>query len=101
MRFTAIRRRHGLRAERDVSGNRGGASVIIAANRAAAIARVVILLQLVDIGLVGPRQQLVDAVIIVTILRRAVDQPLAQLLVGQTVEIFRQRLRQLLLADGA
>ena len=60
-----------------------------------------ILLQLVDIGLVGPRQQLVDAVIIVTILRRAVDQPLAQLLVGQTVEIFRQRLRQLLLADGA
>ena len=60
-----------------------------------------ILLQLVDIGLVGPRQQLVDAVIIVTVLRRAVDQPLAQLLVGQAVKIFRQRLRQFLLADNA
>ena len=53
VRFTAIRRRHGLRAERHVGGDRRRAGVIVAADRAAAIARVVILLQLVDIGLVG------------------------------------------------
>ena len=73
VRLTAIRGRHGLRAKRHIGGNGRGAGVVVAADRAAAVARVMIQLQLIDIGLVGASQQHIHAVLIVAVFRRAVD----------------------------
>ena len=101
MRLTSVRRRHRRRAERHVSGDRRRARVVVTANRAAAVARVVVLPQLLNVGLIGSGQQHVHAVVVVAVLRRAVDQALAQLLVGQPVEVICQRRRQLLLTDSA
>ena len=60
-----------------------------------------VLLQLFNVGFVGTGKQQVHAVVVVAVLRRAVDQALAQLLVGQPLEVIRQRRRQLLLTDNA
>src|SRR5690606_39640756 len=55
-----------------------------------AVAWVMVLLQLFNVGFVGTGQQQVHAVVVVAVLRRAVDQALAQLLVGQPLEVIRQ-----------
>ncbi len=82
VRFTSIRGRHGGRPKRHVGRDRRRPGVVIPANRAAAVTRVMVLLQLFDVGLIGTRQQQIHAVIVITVLRCAVDQTLAQLLVG-------------------
>ena len=101
VRFTSVRRRHGCCAKRHVCGDRRRARVVVTPNWATAIAWVVILLQFFNVGFVGTGQQQVHAVVVVAVLRRAVDQALAQLLVGQPLEVIRQRRRQLLLTDNA
>lgn len=60
-----------------------------------------VLLQLINIGLISARQQGIDTVIVVTVLRRAVNQTLAQLLMGQPVKVIGQRGGKLLLTDNA
>ncbi len=62
---------------------------------------VMVLLQFVDIGLISASQQRIDSIIIVAVLRRAVNQPLTQLLVRQAVEVIRQCGSQLLLTNRA
>ncbi|MNZ98474.1 hypothetical protein D3C78_1177570 [compost metagenome] len=99
MRFTSIRRCHRRRTKRHVCRNRRRTRVVVTADRPTAVARVVVLLQLFDIGLIGAGQQQIDAVVIVAVLRCAVDQTLAQLFMRQPFEIIRQRGCQLLLTD--
>lgn len=60
-----------------------------------------VLLQLINIGLISASQQGIDTVIVVTVLRRAVNQTLAQLLVSQPVKVIGQRGGKLLLTDNA
>lgn len=60
-----------------------------------------ILLQLINIGLISARQQGIDGIIVVAVLRRAVNQTLAQLLMGQPVKVIGQRGGKLLLTDNA
>ncbi|CCJ84804.1 hypothetical protein BN133_1181 [Cronobacter dublinensis 582] len=84
-------------AKRHVGGDRRRPGVIGAANRAASEARVMVLLQLVDVSLIRARQQQIDIIIVVAIFRRAVDKPLAQLLAGEAGEVVLQRLCKLLL----
>lgn len=60
-----------------------------------------VLFQFVDIGLISASQQRIDSIIVVTVLRRTVNQPLTQLLMSQAVEVIRQCGSQLLLTNRA
>ncbi len=61
--------------------------MIVAADRATTVARVMIVLQLINIGLRRARQQRIDGIIVVTLLRRAVNQTLAPLPMGPPVQV--------------
>ena len=99
MRLASIRGGEGGGAEGHVGRDRRGAGVVAAAYRPAAEAGVAILLQFVDVGLVGAHQQPIDLVHVVAVFGRGVEQPLAQLFAIQPGEVVGQRRRQPLLAD--
>ena len=91
----AVGRGHGPHSLPHVGADRGGAGVADAADGAAAMARVGILGNLVDVGLVGVHHELVHGVVIVAVLGGVVHEHLADLLTLLAREVGLQRVGEL------